>query len=70
MGPYLNDVYNDVVINQGLPDITLLVVYANTQFGLYNSGGEVAQTVKVDPNNSNQVSQYLSDREKVYSQWY
>ena len=69
IGRFLNEVYNDVVIEQGLPDITLLAVYAKKDYGLYNSRGNTAQSVEFDPNDAAQMAMYVSDRQKVYAQW-
>lgn len=67
--PYLDAVYNDVVINQGLPHLTLLVVYSGTHYGNYNSRGGPARSVVVVPTNPVQLAAYDADRELVYRHW-
>jgi len=69
IGGYLNAVYNDLVVSQDLPDLTLLAVYSGTQYGRYNSRGGVAQSEAFDPNDPNQCAMYDADRERVYRQW-
>lgn len=69
VGRYLNGVYKDLVVDQGLPDLTLLVVYSGTNYGKYNSRGLVAQSVKFDPDDPKQRALYDNDRELVYQRW-
>ncbi|MCS6129788.1 hypothetical protein G3485_22155 [Shewanella baltica] len=69
IGRFLNEIYDDITINQQLPDITLLAVYSKKTYGLYNSAGRIAQSIVFDPNDPVQMAQYLSDRQKVYTQW-
>lgn len=69
VGAYLNAVYNDLVIAQGLPDVTLLAVYSGTQYGRYNSRGSAAQSVGFNPADSSQRALYDNDRESVYQHW-
>jgi hypothetical protein len=53
----------------GHPDLTLVVVYASTGYGRFNSRGGVAQSVRVDPKNSADVETYDADLKRVYLQW-
>jgi hypothetical protein len=69
VGAYLNAVYNDLVIGQGLPDVTLLAVYSSTQYGRYNSRGSTAQSVEFNPADPSQRTLYDNDRESVYQHW-
>src|SRR5690242_1894567 len=66
VGPYLNAVYDDLVINSGLPDLTLLAVYSGTKYGRYNSRGLPARSVVFDPHDPAHRRIYDSDRELVY----
>jgi hypothetical protein len=69
VGGYLNVIYNELVIAQGSPDLTLLAVYSGTRYGRYNSRGEAAQSAAFDPNDPNQRALYDDDRECVYQHW-
>ncbi len=69
VGHYLNSVYNDLVVNSGLPDLTLLAVYSGTGYGRYNSQGRPAQSVEFDPNDQAQRARYDNDRDLVYQHW-
>lgn len=69
VGGYLNAVYHDLVVDQGLPDLTLLAVYSGTEYGRYNSRGLPAQSVEFDADDPNQRAMYDSDRERVYQRW-
>ena len=69
IGKYLNAVYNDLVVNQGLPEVTLLAVRKGTQYGWYHSRGGAAQSVEFDPADPRQRALYDSDRERVYGHW-
>jgi hypothetical protein len=69
VGKYLNAVYNDLVVEQGLPDLTLLAVYSGTEYGRYNSRGGAAQSVTFNPDNPSQRALYDADRERVYQHW-
>jgi hypothetical protein len=64
--PYLNAVYNDLVIDQGLPDLTLLAVSSGSQYGRYNSRGSEAQSVPFNPSDPSQRALYDADRQAVY----
>jgi hypothetical protein len=65
VGPYLNSIYREEVTAER-PDLTLVVVYADTGFGRYNSGGGPAQSVKVDPQNLDDVKAYNEHLARVY----
>jgi hypothetical protein len=69
VGRYLNAIYNDLVINNNLPDLTLLVVYNNTMYGNYNSRDLPAQSIEFDQNNPAHCRLSDSDREQVYLHW-
>jgi predicted ArsR family transcriptional regulator len=69
VGPYLNALYDDLVIKSRLPDLTLLAVYSGTKYGKYNSRGRPAQSVEFDPNHQDHRRIYDSDRELVYQHW-
>jgi hypothetical protein len=68
LGRYLDPIYYEE-IRAGRPDLTLVVVYADTGFGRFNSRGEAARSVKVDPHNPDHVKGYKRELARVYKQW-
>ena len=64
----LDNIY-EKEIAAGHPDLTLVVVYSQTGFGRYNSEGERARSVKVDPRNSNHVKAYREALFGVHEYW-
>ena len=68
VGLYLNEVYAEE-IPLGHPDLTVVVVYAGTGMGRYNSRGGPAQSVRVDPDNRSDVAKYRAELERVYDHW-
>jgi hypothetical protein len=67
-GPYLIAIYEEEM-KAGRPDITLVVVYAQTGFGRYNSHGGPATGTEVDPDNPADVRAYREQLAKVYEYW-
>ena len=68
VGLYLNEIYAEETA-QGHPDLTVVVVYAETEMGRYNSRGGPAQSVRVDPSNPADVVAYKAELERVYDHW-
>ena len=66
--PYLNAIYREEMAAER-PDLTLVVVYSDTGLGRYNSRGGAAQSVKVDPENSDDVRAYEEHLSKVHDRW-
>lgn len=69
IGRYLNAVYNDLVVTQDLPDLTLVAVKSGSHYGRYNSTGAPAQSVVFDESNLDARELYDKERERVYQQW-
>jgi DNA-binding XRE family transcriptional regulator len=68
VGLYLNAVYEQEIA-AGHPDLTVVVVYADTDMGRYNSRGGPAQSVRVNPDNSADVQAYKDELNRVYKEW-
>jgi hypothetical protein len=68
VGRYLNAIYEEEIA-LGHPDLTLVAVYKNTNFGRFNSRGGPAQSIRVDPNNRNDVRAYEAELSRVYAHW-
>ena len=68
VGKYLNEIYNQEM-SQGRPDLTVVVVYVDTEMGRYNSKGGPPQSVQVDPDNPKHVRAYKAELSRVYKQW-
>ncbi|HEX3655603.1 MAG TPA: hypothetical protein VHV55_07350 [Pirellulales bacterium] len=68
VGPYLKEIYHEET-QAGRPDITLVVVYAKTGFGRFNTSGSGDTGVAVDPNNLDHVRAYKEQLAKVYEYW-
>jgi hypothetical protein len=64
----LNPIYRDE-IDAGRPDLTLIVHYAGSRLGRYNSRGGPAQSKSVKPQTPGQVRAYKDDLYKVYKYW-
>ena len=69
VGPFLNAIYREEV-EAGRPDITLLAVYAGTNYGRYNSRGKRAQSIRVDPKDVTQCRTYDADVTLVHEFWH
>ena len=65
---YLDPIYEEEM-EAGRPDITLILHKAGSLFGQYHSGGARARSVKVDPNNQEQIENYKAELRKVYQEW-
>jgi hypothetical protein len=65
---FLNAIYREEMSSQR-PDLTLVLVYANTRYGRYCSLGNPEQSKRVDPNNEADVRAYDAERERVYKHW-
>jgi hypothetical protein len=68
VGQYLNKIYKQEMA-ACRPDLTVVTVYAETGMGRYNSRGGPAQSVRVDPNNNEDVKAYKEELSRVYEQW-
>ena len=68
VGLYLNEIYAEQVA-LGYPDLTVVVVYAETGMGRYNSRGGPAQSIRVDPDKRSDVAAYRAELERVYDYW-
>lgn len=66
--PFLNAIYREEIA-ANRPDLTLVAVYAATNFGKYNSRGGAPQSVRVDPQNPEDVRIYNEQLAKVYECW-
>jgi hypothetical protein len=69
-GPWdmLDELYKEET-DVGRPDLTLVVAYSDTGLGRYDSEGGPARSVKVDPNNPDQVRAYGEALARVYEYW-
>lgn len=69
-GPWgmLHELYREEV-KAGRPDVTLVVVYASTGYGKFNSEGGPAGSVKVDTNDPQQCQAYDKALEQVWGYW-
>jgi hypothetical protein len=68
VGRYLNAIY-DEEITLGHPDLTVVAVYAKTGMGRFNSRGDPAQSIRVDPKKPSDVRAYKSELARVYHHW-
>jgi hypothetical protein len=68
VGLYLNPIYREEMAARR-PDLTVVVVYADTGMGRYNSRGGPAQSVRVDPKKDADVRAYKDELTAVYKQW-
>ena len=68
VGLYLNEIYAEEIALRH-PDLTVVVVYAETGMGRYNSRGGPAQSVRVDPDNQSDVQAYRAELQRVYDHW-
>ena len=68
VGVYLNPIYKQEIA-EGRPDLTVVVIYPKTGMGRYNPRGKHAQSVAVDPKNSDDVRAYNDELNRVYVQW-
>ena len=69
-GPWrmLDEIYREEWA-AGRQHLPLVVVYSDTGLGKYNSEGGPARSVKVDPENADQVRRYRADLKEVYDYW-
>src|SRR6476619_8076073 len=68
VGVYLDPIYEEEIA-QGCPDLTVVGVYSKTGMGRYNSRGRQVRSVKVDPNNDDDVRAYRNELNRVYEHW-
>ncbi len=68
LGQYLDAIYAEEM-RAGRPDLGVVVVYADTGFGRFNSRGGPVRSVRVDPNDPESVRAYREELAKVYAQW-
>lgn len=68
VGVYLNPIYESEIA-EGRPDLTVVVIYPKTGMGRFNSRGKEAQSVVVDPKNSDDVRAYKEELALVYKEW-
>ena len=69
LGPYLDAIYDEAKKKNPLRDLGLVVVYAGTHYGRYNSRGGPTRSVKVDRTDAAQVAEYDRDLADVRSYW-
>jgi hypothetical protein len=68
VGHYLDEIYKQECEAQR-PDLTVVVVYAGTKMGRYNSQGKPAKSKKVDPCNPADVKAYQAELKAVHDHW-
>jgi hypothetical protein len=68
VGRYLNAIYEEEIA-LGHPDLTVVVVYAETGMGRFNSRGGPAQSIRVDPTKQSDVQAYEAELARVYAHW-
>jgi hypothetical protein len=68
IGRYLNAIYEEEIA-LGHPDLTVVVVYAKTGMGRFNSREGPAQSIRVDPDNPRDVQSYKAELARVYNHW-
>ncbi len=66
VGKYLTAIYKRECEGTTNPDLTVVVVYADTGYGRYNSEGERVESVKVNPFNVYDVERYKDMLQRVY----
>jgi len=67
VGKYLTEIYKRECEGTANPDLTTVVVYADTGYGRYNSEGEEAESVRVDPDNAEDVRRYKDMLRRVHA---
>jgi hypothetical protein len=67
-GKYLDGIYKDEM-SAGNPDLSLVVVYAGTEYGPYLSLGEPAKKIKMKRKNPEMCAKYKAELKKVYEHW-
>jgi hypothetical protein len=68
VGHYLDEIYKEEC-DARRPDLTVVVVYAGTKMGRYNSRGKPAKSKKVDPRNPTDVKAYQAELKAVHGHW-
>jgi hypothetical protein len=69
LSQYLDAIYTEEVIRHNRPNLSLVVVSAETGLGRYNSRGAPAGSVKVRPNNAQDVADYVYELKRVHDYW-
>jgi hypothetical protein len=63
------DPIHDEAVKTQCPDLGLILHYANSPLGRYNSRQGESRSVEVDPNDIQQIEAYKADLRDVFRQW-
>ena len=68
VGKYLTEIYEQLrKSDPKAPDLTVVAVYKQTDYGCYNSRGGPSRSVRVDSNDAVDRKQYDNELSRVYA---